>query len=35
MVAFYIKRIGEGKMELKQVPSKWYTAVETGLNKER
>lgn len=33
MVAFYVKRIREGKMELKQVPPKWHDAVAEALKK--
>jgi hypothetical protein len=31
MVAFYVKRIREGKMTLKDVPQKWYEAVHEAL----
>lgn len=31
MVALYVKRIGAGKMELKQVPTRWRDAVEKEM----
>lgn len=33
MVIFYVKRIEAGKMELKQVPSKWRNEVAAELKK--
>jgi hypothetical protein len=33
MVAFYVKRIREGKMTLDQVPPRWHDAVEEALGR--
>lgn len=33
MVALYVKRIREGKMNIEQVPAKWREAVERELKK--
>lgn len=31
MVGFYLKRIKDGKMELSDVPSRWYDAVALAV----
>lgn len=31
MVAFYVKRIKDGKMTLEEVPERWYDAVSEAL----
>lgn len=35
MVAFYVKRIKEGKMTLEEVPARWYEAVKAALEDEQ
>lgn len=35
MVAFYVKRIKEGKMTLEDVPARWYEAVKAALEDEQ
>lgn len=35
MVALYVKVIRDGKMTLKQVPSRWHDVVAAELKKER
>lgn len=34
MVAFYVKRINDDKMELADVPPKWHDAVAAELGRE-
>lgn len=34
MVAFYVKRIKEGKMTLEEVPERWREAVRKALEDE-
>lgn len=31
MVAFYVRRIKQGKMTLEEVPERWYEAVRKAL----
>lgn len=35
MVAFYAKKIEEGKLTLKHVPSKWHDAVAAEMKKRK
>lgn len=35
MVAFYVKRIKEGKMTLEDVPARWYEAAKAALEDEQ